>query len=442
LTPFENEIRLRLWWHLNLLDNRAPEDHGCAPSINKPQKLRYPLNVNDVDIHPDLAELPPESDGWTEMTFFLIQLETVDLMRSILLLGPLDSKDDNGISFLRSKREELENCHSWLVAKYLRKGDATRAICFTAAKHHHCACAKMRFILQIQEQQYNHKRSSAAQSGPHSAPAAPAATTTDDDPFAAACDLLETSYQLQTSKIGERFAWLHKIYTQWYALAYVLRCMCIWPDHPGVANAWDVVNRVFSTLPGQGLGSTPSSRVNSHSGIWGFLELLRQRAQSHVSTTTREDVSAAGSSNASSAPEHARNHDQHLEMMRAPSSPPAVVNSTLETRHKSQPVAGDGDESTTAVLCSTSDPMATSSKDPGGATHDGSLHVSSTGAPGTYYPGNTPHFPITSTDFNMDGMTNWLGWPGNFTYDIGHNGQSLRADPMVDLEFFQTFFPL
>ena len=78
-------MRLRLWWHLCVLDSRAPEDQGFEPTVDiMNRKLRLPLNVNDNQICPDMTCLPMESNGWTEMSFFLIQTESCRLLHPVL----------------------------------------------------------------------------------------------------------------------------------------------------------------------------------------------------------------------------------------------------------------------------------------------------------------------------------------------------------------------
>ena len=64
-------MRLRLWWHLCVLDSRAPEDQGLQSTVDlMNRELRLPLNVNENQICPDMTRIPLESDSWTEMSFF------------------------------------------------------------------------------------------------------------------------------------------------------------------------------------------------------------------------------------------------------------------------------------------------------------------------------------------------------------------------------------
>ncbi|CRK13387.1 hypothetical protein BN1708_010785, partial [Verticillium longisporum] len=81
LSPFESEIRRRLWWYIVCRDGRAAEDYGlenmrrmtpgCAAGID------MPLNVHDSDLYPEMDELPPNRPGWTSMTLSLIAIATV-----------------------------------------------------------------------------------------------------------------------------------------------------------------------------------------------------------------------------------------------------------------------------------------------------------------------------------------------------------------------------
>ncbi|KAH8753301.1 hypothetical protein F5883DRAFT_380150, partial [Diaporthe sp. PMI_573] len=67
LSPFDAEIRRRLWWGICILDTPASEDHSCSPGLSSDS--RPPLNVNDADLHPGMTEYSTESLGMTDMSF-------------------------------------------------------------------------------------------------------------------------------------------------------------------------------------------------------------------------------------------------------------------------------------------------------------------------------------------------------------------------------------
>jgi hypothetical protein len=69
LTPFQMEIRRRIWWQAVILDSRASEDHGCDPSIiDTINDTQFPRNLNDSDLYPEMTELPESRPGCTDMT--------------------------------------------------------------------------------------------------------------------------------------------------------------------------------------------------------------------------------------------------------------------------------------------------------------------------------------------------------------------------------------
>ncbi|KAH6967607.1 fungal-specific transcription factor domain-containing protein [Ilyonectria sp. MPI-CAGE-AT-0026] len=85
LSPFNIEMRRRLWWELCTLEAQISEEHGCAPAVVEAQfDTHMPLNVDDVDLHPDMAELPVPKIGITEMTISLIKFKLTDTLQHIL----------------------------------------------------------------------------------------------------------------------------------------------------------------------------------------------------------------------------------------------------------------------------------------------------------------------------------------------------------------------
>lgn len=84
LSPFDTEMRRRLWWQVCILDIRAAEDHGSEPAIVEHLfDTNVPLNINDCDLDPEATEAPIPKVGLTEMTFCLIRFEISTLMRRL-----------------------------------------------------------------------------------------------------------------------------------------------------------------------------------------------------------------------------------------------------------------------------------------------------------------------------------------------------------------------
>lgn len=75
LSVFETEMRRRVWWHIIYMDKTITRSSGFVSAPLPTNDTRYPLNVNDSDLHPDMKEPPVErNDICTDMIFIqLIQ---------------------------------------------------------------------------------------------------------------------------------------------------------------------------------------------------------------------------------------------------------------------------------------------------------------------------------------------------------------------------------
>ncbi|GAD93522.1 conserved hypothetical protein [Paecilomyces variotii No. 5] len=272
LSPFETEMRLRLWWHLCVLDSRAPEDQGFQPTVDvMNRELRLPLNVNDNQICPDMTRLPEESDGWTEMSFFLIQTESCRLLHPILDTPGQHSADT--LLDIAAKRKVIEEHGEYLFAKYSTSSGSSTPIELSriAMQHVTTAARKMKFVLQLREE-----ISKAKQKG----------TREDSTPdvlkpsFKLACESLESNYLLLKEGLASRFKWFFNIYTPWYTLAYVLRCLCSSPCGFETERAWVLVEELFPRGMNFHGHSAGIHDEYGNSSIWRCLNVLRYKALS------------------------------------------------------------------------------------------------------------------------------------------------------------------
>lgn len=275
LSPFETEMRLRLWWHLCVLDSRAPEDQGFQPTVDvMNRELRLPLNVNDNQIYPGMTRFPVESDGWTEMSFFLIQTESCRLLHPILELQDQTSADAL-LNNIMEKRKTMEEHGQYLSAKYgiISDSGPPNDLSRIAIQHITTAGKKMEFVLQLREEIGMRKQKEGQDD------------TTPDVlklSFKLACDGLESNYVLLKEGLASRFRWFFNMYTQWYALAYVLRCLCS-SSIPGgfeTERAWALVEELFPRRMSLHDHSGGMNDEYAHGGIWGCLNQLRYQALS------------------------------------------------------------------------------------------------------------------------------------------------------------------
>lgn len=73
LTPFETEMRRRIWWHILKQDAKLSDAAAATASILPSTfDTKPPCNINDADMHPATSELLRWKAGPTEMSFVLL----------------------------------------------------------------------------------------------------------------------------------------------------------------------------------------------------------------------------------------------------------------------------------------------------------------------------------------------------------------------------------
>ncbi|KAL9614030.1 MAG: hypothetical protein Q9167_001445 [Letrouitia subvulpina] len=121
LSPFDTEMRRRLWWNILFLGIRSSEDYGTDPrSLDRFSDTRIPTNCNDKDMYPQMKEFPKPRAEFTEMTWCLTQCELVQTNRS---LNDLTSRCADAEEALHTKRRLIDECRQKLQDDYFRHCD-------------------------------------------------------------------------------------------------------------------------------------------------------------------------------------------------------------------------------------------------------------------------------------------------------------------------------
>lgn len=265
ISPFETEMRRRLWWQICTLDVRASEDHGADPSIIEQSfDTKFPLNINDEDINPTMKEAPEEHEGATEMTFDLIRYSVSTTVRRLSYAppgqGPCQTKS-MGLS-LEHKEHMIDELHQYIEKKYLRHLDTTIPLHWVAATVARLIMAKMWLIV--------HHPFSRIVRG------AGLSQDVKDRLFLTSVEVIEFSRLLETEKTTLKWGWLFRTYVQWHALAFVLSQLCVRTVGPAVDKAWMVIEGVFDDW-----GGTVSS--NQRGMLWKPLRKLMAKARAERS---------------------------------------------------------------------------------------------------------------------------------------------------------------
>lgn len=260
LSPFDVEMRRRLWWAICILDLRSAEDQGTELTIaERTYDTQFPLNINDTDITPEMTEFPEERKGPTDATFCLIRYEICALARKIHFAT-------NGMAPCRNRSTEQERdemlleCYERIEKKYLKScGDKdTDVLHWVAAMIARLIMSKMSLII-YQPMLLHSTGQELTQDIRHRL-------------FMASLEVVEYTKVLNTEPKCRQWRWLFQTYAQWHAVAYLLLEVCRLPWTASLERAWIVLNATFQT-------SDAAERAKP--GVWVPLRKLMGRAGRH-----------------------------------------------------------------------------------------------------------------------------------------------------------------
>ncbi len=264
LSPFDTEMRRRLWWQICILDVRCSEDYGSDPSIREDSfDTLLPSNLNDADLDPAGTEVPEPRVGVSEMTFCLIRYEICNTSRRLAYEPPGDSPCGNAsrTASIEDKEKLVRTLHERLEETYLKHCIDAGPLFWVAATVARLIVAKMSLIVFFR--------------GPGPNMADELSENLKNRLFVAAIEIMEYSRLLETENKIRKWGWLFHTYVQWHAIAFILKEVCIRPYDALVERAWRAVDVVFKDW-----GEAVRHSKNQKNGmLWAPMRKLMAKAR-------------------------------------------------------------------------------------------------------------------------------------------------------------------
>ena len=231
-TPFETEMRRRLWWGIMTLDLRSAEELGTDMTINdRAYDTKIPLNINDTDIGPASTDFPEARVGRGDCAVATVRYEICSMARRIHTATSATASmcpraDDTTAA---EKEQMLIEVYQKIEHKFLRHVvDETDPLYWVVAMIARVIMAKTCLVIYhplmfpgSEEQLSNEVRQRL---------------------FVAAIEIIECNYKLSTDPRCKQYRWLFQTYTMWHAISYVLLEACRRPWTALVERAWQGVN--------------------------------------------------------------------------------------------------------------------------------------------------------------------------------------------------------
>ena len=234
-TPFEMEVRRRVWYSIGVLDMQAAFDGGSHSVIAYNGVLgRPPLNVDDGVLSLASSQSPlVEQSGLTDMSYNCMMHDALICMRKLTHV-PTDSEGQ-----LVKIRQEWANrsktVKDWeqrIHDRYLQHCDSTQNF----QKFMKFVGQDMIVTMRLLERRPMHRLFSA---GPP--------PDNDFNVLELATDVVERSFLKFTVPAFAPWSWF--AWVKWYVLAVMLAELCGHGDGPLIDRAWKVAEEAFTLFP-------------------------------------------------------------------------------------------------------------------------------------------------------------------------------------------------
>lgn len=225
LSPFDTEIRRRLWWHICILDMLCSEDQGIDMQIRPGTfDTQFPVNVDGDELEPPMLELPPERYGFTDIALCI----TTSFMIKEVHLSPqlLDA-----VTSLKDREDRIKFVGKTLHEQYLNHFNLGIPVHWVLATITRLHLSKSWVTL--------HSQLSSSDSGEQQ-------SQYMDSVFLTALELVEFAYFLQTNDVTAQWSWLCRSYKQKDTISYILDELSYRLPSPETDRAWEVVTKTTS----------------------------------------------------------------------------------------------------------------------------------------------------------------------------------------------------
>ncbi|KAL6922336.1 hypothetical protein FSST1_006362 [Fusarium sambucinum] len=257
LSPFESEIRRRVWWHLLERDGRGAEDYGLQyAGSSHMYSVELPRNLHDSDIFPDMKELPPSRPDFTRMTLPLCNCQASRAWAQLFQM----SCSPEGLPSEEVRRQ--------VIQETMDKVEGILQSCNPIIPEQRMQLRISRLILRkvdiVSRRQWQTLRQ----------PDDNECLATEAD-VSEAVDLLELANDMWRDEDMVAYRWIARAFPQYHMMLYILRHLCIKPGGPLASRAFAAVDMHLESFRQSGSGPLNGLK-------WTVLTTLRDRALMRV----------------------------------------------------------------------------------------------------------------------------------------------------------------
>ncbi|KAB5559631.1 fungal-specific transcription factor domain-containing protein [Coniochaeta sp. 2T2.1] len=242
VSPFDSEMRRRIWWLLTTHDHHIAELCGLSKfrQTDVPHgATKWPSNVNDDQLHPGMTTSPTEPDALTDAAFVALRYELASFATSrVAKFRQLGKCYDDWERYLASQGGSMESdtavmeMKAHLETKYLRYCDPSQPLHLMTMLLARSAINTIKFLTHH----------------PRRWPSISQAPSEERHLVWEVCiNLLEQHNMLHSSPQLKRFAWQASSVMQWHAFIHILDTLQAEPLIQGADKAWRLVGSTYTS---------------------------------------------------------------------------------------------------------------------------------------------------------------------------------------------------
>ena len=231
LSPFETEIRRRVWWRLLALDGQTAELCGAGLSVAFPRyDCKRPLNVNDSNLSPDMSAFPSEHDGPTEMIFCGFRYEIGLFLRNVKANSNWMETEISDEA-VEEKKSQLDELQALIERKYLQFCDPSVPLHLFARLMGEATIMALRLVAPY-PRRYPQGLSEMS-------------PIDRDEVFWISMHVLKFYNISQRTDTIRRFLWNVNVQFQWHAFIILAHELQIRPEDKNTRDAWSQIEELF-----------------------------------------------------------------------------------------------------------------------------------------------------------------------------------------------------
>ncbi|KAI9718651.1 MAG: hypothetical protein M1828_006659 [Chrysothrix sp. TS-e1954] len=275
LSPFQKQMRRRIWMNLCIIDQQNAIDRGSNPIIEAQDfNTPKPLNVNDEDLSPSALHEPEPRVGITDVTIGYISSEGALVAKALNYYSPGNTEPPKEIEQNWAVRwEKVLDLRRHLTAEYLIHADPSNSWHWLMTQVLEVVCAQG-LLMSVRPLQRH--------------PGCQAPRVSGTSVLTIAIEVLEKTRVMWSSPKVQPWCWWGRMYNQWFAIAVACGELCVSSSGSIVERAWRIVEPSYAWYA-QGVADSTKGK------LWRPIEKMMRKAKENRARAMAELHSPTGS---------------------------------------------------------------------------------------------------------------------------------------------------